>query len=186
MKGATLVQVVVSALAFVCLMQGDAAAEVTQVTLDIPMICCRTCAVTIGKAIYGQPWVEKFEVAPGKTLVRIRPKPMSQVDLVSLMQALQGHGFELKQLLVDLKGRLAGEPERLLIVCTGTQQLFTLHENDALTRLQRRLSGPEEEVMLRGRVTDLHADATSLVLEVEGALPVRSLEARGLREGLPQ
>jgi len=154
-----------------------ASAEVTQVTLDIPMICCQTCAVTIGQTIYGQPWVEKFEVAPWKTLVRIRPKPMSQVDLASLIKALQDHGYELKQVLVDLKGQFAGGPAPAIVICTGTQETFLLHENEALKRIQSRLSNPQDEVMLRGRVTDLNA-STSLELEIEGALPVKELEAR--------
>lgn len=158
---------------FLLLAQTDATAEVTQVTLEIPMICCRTCSVTIGQEIHRQPWVKGFEVVPGAPSVRIRPKPMSQVDLRALVSALQDHGFELKQVLVDLRGRFAGEPAPVIVIATGTQEVFLLHESEALKRIQSRLSSPQDEVMLRGRVTNLNADATSLVLDVEGALPVR-------------
>lgn len=154
------------------LVQTDAAAEVTQVTLKIPMICCRTCSVTIGQELHRQPWVKGFEVTPGTVLVRIRPRPMSEVDLLPLIAALKGHGFAIQGVFVDLKGRLAEAPEGAAVISTETQQAFPLEENETLERLRARLAAADAEAMLRVRVKNPDSQEP-LTYVLEAALPVR-------------
>jgi hypothetical protein len=149
----------------------NAAAEVTQVTLKIPMICCRTCSVTIGQELHRQPWVKNFEVTPGTVLVRIRPRPMSEVDLPPLIAALQGHGFAIQEVFVDLKGQLAGSPEGAVVISTETQQAFPLEENEPLERLRARLPEADAEALLRVRVKNPDSQAP-LTYALEAAFPV--------------
>lgn len=154
------------------LAQANATAEVTQVVLEIPMICCRTCSVTIGQELHRQRWVKDFEVTPGTVVVRIRPRPMSEVDLLPLIAALRGHGFAIQGVFVDLKGRLAGAPEGAVVISTETQQAFPLEENEALQRLRARLHEADAEAMLRVRVKNPDSQEP-LAYALEAALPVR-------------